>query len=34
MLQDPDPKKAKRVMDAMMKMRKIEIAGLKKAHEG
>jgi predicted 3-demethylubiquinone-9 3-methyltransferase (glyoxalase superfamily) len=34
MLQDPDPKKAKRVMDAMMKMRKIEIAGLKKAYEG
>jgi len=34
MLADPDPKKAKRVMDAMMKMKKLEIVGLKKAYEG
>jgi predicted 3-demethylubiquinone-9 3-methyltransferase (glyoxalase superfamily) len=34
MLKDPDPKKAKRVMEAMMKMRKIEIPALKKAYEG
>ena len=33
MLDDPDPKKAQRVMDAMMKMRKIEIPLLKKAYE-
>jgi predicted 3-demethylubiquinone-9 3-methyltransferase (glyoxalase superfamily) len=30
---DPDPRKAKRVADAMLKMKKIDIAGLKKAHE-
>src|SRR6202521_2875437 len=29
---DKDPEKAKRVMDAMMQMSKIEIAGLKKAY--
>jgi predicted 3-demethylubiquinone-9 3-methyltransferase (glyoxalase superfamily) len=34
MIGDPDPKKAKRVMDAMMKMKKIDIAALKKAYEG
>ena len=34
MLDDPDPKKAKRVMDAMMKMKKIEIPILKKAYDG
>ena len=34
MLDDPDPKKARRVMDAMMKMKKIEIPILKKAYEG
>ena len=33
MLQD-DPEKAKRVMAAMLKMKKISIEGLKKAHEG
>jgi predicted 3-demethylubiquinone-9 3-methyltransferase (glyoxalase superfamily) len=33
MLNDPDPRKAKRVADAMLKMKKIDIAGLKKAHE-
>ena len=34
MLTDPDPKKAARVMEAMMKMKKIEIPLLKKAYEG
>jgi predicted 3-demethylubiquinone-9 3-methyltransferase (glyoxalase superfamily) len=34
MLSDPDPQKAKRVMEAMMKMKKIEIPALKKAYEG
>jgi predicted 3-demethylubiquinone-9 3-methyltransferase (glyoxalase superfamily) len=34
MLADPDPKKSKRVMEAMLKMKKIVIADLKKAHEG
>jgi predicted 3-demethylubiquinone-9 3-methyltransferase (glyoxalase superfamily) len=34
MLDDPDRQKAKRVMDAMMKMKKIEIPILKKAYEG
>ena len=33
MLSDPDPIKAKRVMDAMMKMNKIEIGDLKKVYE-
>jgi predicted 3-demethylubiquinone-9 3-methyltransferase (glyoxalase superfamily) len=33
MLSDPDPEKARRVMAAMMKMKKIEIATLKKAYE-
>jgi predicted 3-demethylubiquinone-9 3-methyltransferase (glyoxalase superfamily) len=32
MLSDPDPKKAQRVMDAMMKMKKIVIADLEKAY--
>lgn len=32
MLTDPDPKKAKRVMAAMMKMTKIEIAALERAY--
>ena len=31
---DPDPIKAKRVMDAMLKMQKIIIADLEKAHRG
>lgn len=31
---DPDPVKAKRMMDAMMQMNKIEIKGLEKAHKG
>jgi predicted 3-demethylubiquinone-9 3-methyltransferase (glyoxalase superfamily) len=34
MLTDPDPAKAKRVMKAMLQMRKIEIKGLKQAYEG
>jgi predicted 3-demethylubiquinone-9 3-methyltransferase (glyoxalase superfamily) len=34
LLSDPDPKKARRVMEAMLKMKKIDIAGLKKAYEG
>ena len=33
MLQDPDPEKAKRVMAAMMKMGKIDIAVLKQAYD-
>jgi predicted 3-demethylubiquinone-9 3-methyltransferase (glyoxalase superfamily) len=34
MLGEPDPKKAKRVMEAMLNMKKIIIEDLKKAHEG
>jgi predicted 3-demethylubiquinone-9 3-methyltransferase (glyoxalase superfamily) len=34
MLGDPDPKKAKRVMEAMLKMKKIVIEDLKKAYDG
>ena len=34
MLQDKDPKKAKRVMDAMLQMKKIDIAGLQRAYDG
>jgi len=34
MLSDPDREKAKRVMDAMLKMKKIDIAMLQKAHDG
>jgi predicted 3-demethylubiquinone-9 3-methyltransferase (glyoxalase superfamily) len=33
LLSDPDPKKAKRVMEAMLKMKKIDIAELQKAYE-
>ena len=33
LLSDKDPAKAKRVMDAMLLMKKIEIAGLKQAYE-
>lgn len=33
LLSDPDPKKAKRVMEAMLKMKKIDIAALKAAAE-
>lgn len=34
MLNDPDPVKAQRVIQAMLQMRKIDIAGLKQAYEG
>jgi predicted 3-demethylubiquinone-9 3-methyltransferase (glyoxalase superfamily) len=34
MLQDEDPVKAKRAMEAMLKMRKIDIATLKRAYDG
>jgi predicted 3-demethylubiquinone-9 3-methyltransferase (glyoxalase superfamily) len=34
LLGDPDPAKAQRVMQAMLKMVKIDIAGLKAAYEG
>jgi len=34
MLTDADPKKAKRVMEAMLKMKRIKIADLKRAYEG
>jgi predicted 3-demethylubiquinone-9 3-methyltransferase (glyoxalase superfamily) len=33
MLTDPDPKKAERVMKAMLQMKKIDIKGLKQAYE-
>jgi predicted 3-demethylubiquinone-9 3-methyltransferase (glyoxalase superfamily) len=33
MLNDPDPEKSKRVMEAMLTMNKIDIAGLKRAYE-
>jgi predicted 3-demethylubiquinone-9 3-methyltransferase (glyoxalase superfamily) len=31
---DPDPEKSQRVMDAMLKMKKIIVADLQKAHDG
>jgi len=34
LMQDPDPKRSKRVVDAMLKMKKIDIAALQKAHAG
>jgi predicted 3-demethylubiquinone-9 3-methyltransferase (glyoxalase superfamily) len=34
MLSDPDPEKSGRTMDAMLKMKKIEIAGLERAYSG
>ena len=34
MLQDRNPEKAKRVMAAMLKMKKLDVATLKKAYEG
>ena len=33
-LGDPDPEKAKRTLDAMLKMKKLDIAGLRRAHDG
>lgn len=34
LMSDPDPEKSKRVMQAMMTMEKIDIAGLQRAHAG
>jgi len=34
LLGDPDPEKSKRVMEAMLKMRKIIVADLQKAYDG
>ena len=34
MMQDPDPAKAKRVMEAMLPMKKLDLAVLKKAYAG
>jgi len=34
MLSDPDPAKSQRVMEAMLQMKKIDIASLKKAYAG
>jgi predicted 3-demethylubiquinone-9 3-methyltransferase (glyoxalase superfamily) len=34
MLNDPDPAKANRAMEAMLKMKKIDIAALKRAYDG
>ena len=34
LLQDPDPEKSKRVMQAMMQMKKLDIAALQKAYDG
>jgi hypothetical protein len=34
LLRDKDPQKSKRVMEAMLKMKKIDIKKLKQAYEG
>jgi predicted 3-demethylubiquinone-9 3-methyltransferase (glyoxalase superfamily) len=34
LLQDPDPEKSRRMMQAMFKMKKLDIAELEKAHRG
>ena len=34
LLQDKDPERARRVMSAMLKMKKLDIDGLQKAHQG
>ena len=34
LMSDPDPEKARRVTEAMLKMRKIEIAELERAYAG
>ena len=33
MMSDPDPVKSERVMQALLQMKKLDIAGLKKAYE-
>ena len=33
-MSDPDPEKAARTMQAMLQMKKLDIAGLKRAHDG
>jgi predicted 3-demethylubiquinone-9 3-methyltransferase (glyoxalase superfamily) len=33
LLNDPDPEKSQRVMEAMLQMKKIDIQGLKQAYE-
>jgi predicted 3-demethylubiquinone-9 3-methyltransferase (glyoxalase superfamily) len=33
LLNDPDPRRSKRVMEAMLKMKKIDIAGLREAYD-
>jgi predicted 3-demethylubiquinone-9 3-methyltransferase (glyoxalase superfamily) len=34
LVQDPDPARSKRVMEAMLQMKKIDIAGLERAYGG
>ena len=34
MLEDEDPEKSERVMEAMLQMKKIDVEGLKQAYEG
>lgn len=34
LMSDPDPERSKRVMDAMLQMKKIDIAGLQRAYDG
>jgi predicted 3-demethylubiquinone-9 3-methyltransferase (glyoxalase superfamily) len=34
LMQDPDPEKSRRMMQAMFKMKKLDIAELEKAHRG
>jgi predicted 3-demethylubiquinone-9 3-methyltransferase (glyoxalase superfamily) len=34
MISDPDPERSGRVMEAMLRMKKIDIAGLKRAYAG
>jgi len=34
LMSDPDPAKGKRVMQAMLQMSKIDIAGLQRAYDG
>ena len=34
MMSDPDPEKSGRVMEAMLRMKKIDIAGLERAYAG